>query len=109
MDRNEVEHVARVSGKRRRKTLLGLGIDATKPIETQRDFAHLRWWREIAEGVMKAAVIAAALGFGGTLATLVWLGFSFRFRRDHCGDGVGGLRNIRQSCRGRHPPSAFPP
>ena len=56
-------------------TLLGLGIDTTKPIETQRDFAHLRWWREIAEGVMKAAVIAAALGFGGTLATLVWLGF----------------------------------
>ena len=24
---------------------------------------------------MKAAVIAMALGFGGTLATLVWLGF----------------------------------
>ena len=57
------------------ETLLGLGIDTTKPIETQRDFAHLRWWREIAEGVMKAAVIAMALGFGGTLATLVWLGF----------------------------------
>ena len=76
MDRNEVEHVARVSGKEvAQETLLGLGIDTTKPIETQRDFAHLRWWREIAEGVMKAAVIAMALGFGGTLATLVWLGF----------------------------------
>ena len=25
---------------------------------------------------MKAAVIATALGFGGTLATLVWLGFN---------------------------------
>ena len=61
MDRNEVEHVARVSGKEAaQETLLGLGIDATKPIETQRDFAHLRWWREIAEGVMKAAVIAMA-------------------------------------------------
>ena len=71
MDRNEVEHVARVSGKEAaQETLLGLGIDTTKPIETQRDFAHLRWWREIAEGVMKAAVIAMALGFGGTLATL---------------------------------------
>jgi hypothetical protein len=76
MDRNEVEHVARVSGKEAaQETLIGLGIDTTKPIETQRDFAHLRWWREIAEGVMKAAVIAMALGFGGTLATLVWLGF----------------------------------
>ena len=51
MDRNEVEHVARVSGKEAaQETLLGLGIDTTKPIETQRDFAHLRWWREIAEG-----------------------------------------------------------
>ena len=61
--------------KRRRRKRCFLGIDTTKPIETQRDFAHLRWWREIAEGVMKAAVIAMALGFGGTLATLVWLGF----------------------------------
>jgi lysozyme family protein len=34
----------------------------------------------IATGVMKAAVIAMALGFGGTLATLVWLGFRFRCR-----------------------------
>ena len=33
MDRNEVEHVARVSGKEAaQETLLGLGIDATKPI-----------------------------------------------------------------------------
>ncbi|MGA8155383.1 MAG: hypothetical protein WB822_04040 [Rhodoplanes sp.] len=71
MDRNEVEHVARVSGKEAaQETLIGLGIDTTKPIETQRDFAHLRWWREIAEGVMKAAVIAMALGFGGTLAAV---------------------------------------
>ena len=46
MDRNEVEHVARVSGKEAaQETLIGLGIDTTKPIETQRDFAHLRWWR----------------------------------------------------------------
>ena len=70
------QDAARVSGKETaQETLLGLGIDTTKPIETQRDFAHLRWWREIAEGMMKAAVIAMALGFGGTLATLVWLGF----------------------------------
>ena len=76
LDRDEIEHIARVSGKEAaQETLLALGIDSTRPIETQRDFAHLRWWREIAEGVMKAAVIAAALGFGGTLATLIWLGF----------------------------------
>ena len=36
MDRNEVEHVARVSGKEAaQETLLSLGIDTTKPIETQ--------------------------------------------------------------------------
>lgn len=75
-NRDEIEHIARVSGKEAaQETLMVLGIDATKPIETQRDFAHLRWWREIAEGVMKAAVIALALGFGGSLGTLVWLGF----------------------------------
>ncbi len=76
MDMNEVEHVARIAGKESaQETLLGLGIDTTRPIETQRDFAHLRWWREIAEGVMKAAVISMALGFGGTMATLIWWGF----------------------------------
>lgn len=76
IERTEVEHVARVAGRESaQETLLALGIDTTKPIETQRDFAHLRWWREIAEGVMKAAVIAMAIGFGGTLATLIWLGF----------------------------------
>ena len=36
MDRNEVEHVARVSGKEAaQETLIGLGIDTTKPIEIE--------------------------------------------------------------------------
>lgn len=76
IDRGDVEHIARVSGKEAaQETLLGLGIDTTRPIETQRDFAHLRWWREIAESVMKAAVIAFFLGLGGSIGTLIWWGF----------------------------------
>jgi hypothetical protein len=37
MDASEVEHIARVSGKEAaQETLLGLGIDTTKPIDTAR-------------------------------------------------------------------------
>lgn len=82
MDQAQVEKIARLAGKEAaQETLLGLGIDINAPIDTQRDFAHLRWWREIAEGVMKTAVITAALGFGGTMAGLVWLGFKISIQQ----------------------------
>ena len=74
--RDEIEQIAKVAAREAtHETLISLGIDPTKPLDTQRDFAHLRWWREIVESVTKTAVIAFFLGLGGTIGTLVWLGF----------------------------------
>lgn len=76
MTKDEIEAVAKVAGREAaQETLITLGIDPTKPLDTQRDFAHLRWWREIVESVMKSAIIAGVISFGGTLAGLVYLGF----------------------------------
>lgn len=78
MTKEQVEIVARVAGKEgAHEALISLGIDPSHPIETQRDFAHLRWWREIAESVMKTAVVSFFIAAGGTAGTLLWLGFKF--------------------------------
>lgn len=76
MTREDIEGIAKIAGAEGAKeTLLVFGVDVNNPLEVQRDFAHLRWWRNIVEGTVKAVVIAAAIGFGGALATLLWLGF----------------------------------
>jgi hypothetical protein len=76
LSRIEVEDIARVAAKEAaQEVLLGLGIDSAKPLDTQRDFAHLRWWREIAESVTKTAIVSFFLAAGATLGGLVWLGF----------------------------------
>jgi hypothetical protein len=36
-----------------KKTLLELGLDTTDPIEIQKDFAHLRGWREGTEEIKR--------------------------------------------------------
>lgn len=79
--KDEIEVVAKVAGKEgAHEALLALGIDAKKPLETQADFVHLRWWRETMQAVTKAAIVALCLGFGGTLATLIAIGFKFSLR-----------------------------
>ena len=76
MTREEIESIAKVAGRvGAHETLLALGIDASKPIDTQRDFAHLRWWREIAESVTRTAVIAFFVSAGGVVGGLIWAGF----------------------------------
>lgn len=46
-----------------RTTLLTLGIDATEPVETQRDMQYLRAWRENSQAMRRkvATVVVTAL------------------------------------------------
>jgi hypothetical protein len=75
LSRIEVEDIARVAAREAaQEVLLGLGIDSARPLDTQRDFAHLRWWRELAESVTKTAIISFFLAAGATLGGLIWLG-----------------------------------
>jgi hypothetical protein len=72
VDSNEQRELIRQTVK---ETLLSLGIEVDDPIKVQRDFQHLREWRETTEalkskGLMTlfGVVLAGILGF-------IWLGF----------------------------------
>lgn len=76
MTKDQIENIAKVAGKEAAKeTLMSLGIDVTKPIETQRDFAHLRWFREIVESVVKKSILGVTALIGAGIAASVYLGF----------------------------------
>lgn len=53
------------------ETLLRLGIDATEPLELQRDMQHLRGWREATSAIKRQSLIAAiglaVTGTGGAI------------------------------------------
>ena len=57
------------------ETLLKLGIDASDPIELQKDMQHLRQWRESIASVKRQSIITAVgvitLGALGLLWTAV--------------------------------------
>ncbi len=57
------------------EAFLKLGVDATDPLEMQKDFLHLREWREATDALQKRGlmVILATLVAGGMAA--LWLGF----------------------------------
>jgi hypothetical protein len=55
------------------ETLLKLGIDASDPIELQRDMQHLRQWRESIATVKKQGIITAVgIIIAGVLG-LIWI------------------------------------
>lgn len=57
------------------KTLLNLGLDVSDPIEMQKDFAHLRAWREATLDVKKkGALTLLGLIITGA-AGLFWASF----------------------------------
>ncbi len=63
------------------ETLLSLGLDTSDPIKLQKDFQHLRDWREASEfikmkGVLTLVIIAVTGG-----ASLFWVGIK-RFIED---------------------------
>lgn len=57
------------------ETLLKLGIDASDPVELQKDMAHLRAWREsVATVKQQGLVTAVGILVAGVLG-LLWLAF----------------------------------
>lgn len=54
------------------ETLLSLGVDVEEPLEVQKDFQHLRAWRESADTVKRQGLVTAigVLVMGGL--GLIW-------------------------------------
>lgn len=58
-----------------RQTFVSFGVDGEDPFELQKDFQHLRAWRESVESVKhKGLVAAVGVVVTGSLG-LLWLGF----------------------------------
>jgi hypothetical protein len=55
------------------ETLLQLGIDATDPVEMQKDMAHLRSWRESVATVKQQGLITAVGVLTVGLLGLLWM------------------------------------
>ncbi len=58
------------------ETLLSLGADVKNPLTMQKDFQHLRDWREATETMQRKGLVAIVLLIVSGLAGLVWLGFT---------------------------------
>ncbi|MCI0663520.1 MAG: hypothetical protein L0220_20855 [Acidobacteria bacterium] len=58
------------------KTLERLGIDVSDPIAMQKDFSHMRAWRESVEAIRhKGIMTILGILIAGT-AGMLWLGFT---------------------------------
>ena len=57
------------------ETFLTLGVDASDPIEVQKDFQHLRDWRKTTEAVKRKGVVTIVGILAAGLAGLVWVTF----------------------------------
>ncbi len=55
------------------ETLLQLGIDASNPVEMQKDMAHLRSWRESVSTVKQQGLITAVGIVTAGIIGLIWL------------------------------------
>jgi hypothetical protein len=57
-----------------RETLMQLGVDTSDPLAMQRDFQHLRQWREAGEDLRRKGIVVVAGIFLSGLASLIILG-----------------------------------
>jgi hypothetical protein len=57
------------------ETLLQLGIDASDPVEMQKDMAHLRAWRESVNTVKQQGLVTAVGILVAGMLGLLWLAF----------------------------------
>lgn len=57
------------------ETLTHVGVDASDPVEMQKDFNHLREWRIVVNDVRKKSILTIlGLLLTGVLA-FIWIGF----------------------------------
>lgn len=76
---SEIEGIASAAAKQAvRELLVAMGVDANDPkalIEMQRDFAHIRRWRQSVETVRtQGLVVAVGIVFSG-IAGAIWMAF----------------------------------
>lgn len=54
------------------ETLLKMGVNADDPIEAQKDFMHLRSWRQSTEAVKRQSMLAAIGIVTAGMLALIW-------------------------------------
>ena len=54
------------------ETLLKMGVNADDPIEAQKDFMHLRSWRQSTEAVKRQSMLAAIGVVTAGMLALIW-------------------------------------
>jgi hypothetical protein len=64
-----------------KQTLIQLGVDTSDPLAMQRDFQHLRQWRESGEDLKRKGTIALLGIFLSGLASLILLGLKEWFHK----------------------------
>lgn len=60
-----------------KQTLAAFGVDVEKPLEMQRDFQHLRDWREAVSAVKRRGMLAFVTILVTGLLGAVWIGIRF--------------------------------
>lgn len=63
------------------ETLLSLGLDTSDPIKLQKDFQHLRDWREASESIKMKGMLTLVMIVVTGAASLFWVGIK-RFIED---------------------------
>lgn len=64
-----------------KQTLIQLGVDTSDPLSMQRDFQHLRQWRESGEDLKRKGTLALLGIFLSGLVTLLLLGLKDWFQK----------------------------
>jgi len=54
------------------ETLLKMGVNADDPIEAQKDFMHLRSWRQSTEAIKRQSMLAAIGVVTAGMLALIW-------------------------------------
>lgn len=54
------------------ETLLKMGVNTDDPIEAQKDFQHLRSWRQSTEAVKRQSMLAAIGVVTAGMLALIW-------------------------------------
>ena len=54
------------------ETLLKMGVNTDDPIEAQKDFMHLRSWRQSTEAVKRQSMLAAIGVVTAGMLALIW-------------------------------------
>jgi hypothetical protein len=82
LNSSEIERIASAAATAAvEKTLLAMGVDVSKPEaiqEMQRDFAHVRIWRQSVDTVRRQSLVAAVGILLSGIAGAVWMAISFK-------------------------------